>query len=82
MAYLLFAFQRYYPSGGWDDIEGEYETVEAAKSAFENLADITPETIWTGQSCQIVDKDSLKIVLRFNDDTYIEEKRGWQVPDA
>lgn len=29
----LFAGYHYYPSGGWDDFEGTYETVEAAQEA-------------------------------------------------
>ncbi len=28
--YLLFAGEQYYPLGGWDDLKGSFDTVEAA----------------------------------------------------
>jgi hypothetical protein len=33
MKFLLFKGDNYYPSGGWDDFVGAYETLEAAKMA-------------------------------------------------
>jgi hypothetical protein len=29
--YLLFWFACYYPSGGWNDLEGDFENIEAAQ---------------------------------------------------
>jgi hypothetical protein len=29
--FLVFAGEQYYPSGGWDDFRGAFETLEAAK---------------------------------------------------
>lgn len=29
-SYLLFAFDKYYPVGGWDDYRGAYATLEEA----------------------------------------------------
>lgn len=28
--FLLFAFDTYYPNGGWDDFKGSFDTVEEA----------------------------------------------------
>lgn len=30
--YLLFAYDDYYPSGGWNDFKGSFDSVEEAKS--------------------------------------------------
>lgn len=32
--YLLFAGATYYPSGGWDDFVGSFDTTEQAKDAL------------------------------------------------
>jgi len=29
--YLLFAFDEYYPNGGWNDLKGSFSTIEEAK---------------------------------------------------
>jgi len=34
--YLLFAGSNYYPSGGWDDFRGEFNTLEEAREAAES----------------------------------------------
>jgi len=33
--YLLFCGHFYYPSGGWDDFSGDYDTIEEAKKHIE-----------------------------------------------
>jgi hypothetical protein len=33
--YAVFAYSDYYPSGGWGDLFGRYETLEEAKKAIE-----------------------------------------------
>lgn len=35
--FLLFAGDTYYPSVGWRDLEGNFETVEQAEGAAEEL---------------------------------------------
>lgn len=37
MLFLCFAGNNYYPSGGWDDFQGAYPTVEAAVEKAESL---------------------------------------------
>lgn len=36
LRYLVFAFDSYYPAGGWNDFRGSYETPEEAVEAAEN----------------------------------------------
>jgi hypothetical protein len=31
--YLLFCYSQYYPSGGWNDFEGSFDTIEDAQNA-------------------------------------------------
>ena len=31
--YLVFAGESYYPLGGWDDLIGQYDTIEEARMA-------------------------------------------------
>lgn len=51
--YLLFVFYDYYPSGGWDDFAGSFDTIEnAAITAAASRED----------NFQVVDSESLKIV--------------------
>ena len=35
--YLLFAGETYYPQKGWDDLWGDYDTIEEAESASERI---------------------------------------------
>lgn len=35
MTYLLFEGEDYYPSGGWHDFKGHFETIEQAKTWLE-----------------------------------------------
>ncbi len=37
--YLLFSGDMYYPCGGWDDFQGEYDTIEEAKEIAEKQGD-------------------------------------------
>lgn len=34
--FLLFCFDQYYPSGGWSDFSGDYESLEAAMESAAN----------------------------------------------
>jgi hypothetical protein len=50
--YLLFAGAQYYPCGGWDDLEGDFDTLEEAREAAKHSPiKLAPEYDWT----QIVD---------------------------
>lgn len=31
--YLLFMFDQYYPTGGWNDFRGSFDSIEAATAA-------------------------------------------------
>ena len=37
--YLLFSGDEFYPCGGWNDFQGEYDTVEEAKEIAEKQGD-------------------------------------------
>ena len=59
MSYALFSGSTYYPSGGWGDFRGKYESLEDAKEAVEarKVADVDYDMWW-----HIADLDSLSIV--------------------
>lgn len=52
--FLAFAFDNYYPGGGWHDFAGAFETVEAAKSAAEAQ---------NSDNCQVVDLQTQAVVV-------------------
>lgn len=52
MKYLLFAGDTYYPSGGWDDFVGAFDSIDAAK------AGVDPKCGWA----QVVDMNTLNEV--------------------
>ena len=61
--YLAFYGQEFYPSGGWNDYEGDYDTKEAAVSAMEQLAEVNriridDKSLWYGQWAHIIDRDT------------------------
>jgi hypothetical protein len=37
--YLVFAYQDYYPEGGWDDLNGSFDTFEEANTHLDHLLD-------------------------------------------
>lgn len=53
--YLLFAGQRYYPSGGWDDYKMSFNSTESAMLAINGFQD---DYDWW----QIVDRQTLTVV--------------------
>ena len=71
--YAVFAFEFYYPEGGWDDYLGNYETIDEAKASVKNEYKC---------KCQIIDLKSLKIImighpyLPFNRENYWK----WEKP--
>jgi hypothetical protein len=36
--FLVFGYDNWYPSGGWDDFRGEFDTLEEAKDFADKLA--------------------------------------------
>lgn len=57
--YLVFCFENYYPSGGWEDFDSSHETFEAAENRRQEIH---------GQNYQgrshIVDLTTGKIVIQ------------------
>lgn len=56
--YLLFVVKRYYPSGGWEDFRGDFDTADAAAMIGHELSINTPE--FDGDWIQIVDTTTMK----------------------
>ena len=61
--YILFAGHCYYAEGGAADFRGFYETIEAAKQDFIDRRDEIKGESYIDNWGQIVDKDSMKILL-------------------
>ncbi len=58
--YLLFAYQDYYPSGGWDDFKDSFDILEAAnkvKAAYESdgYPNVTVVDSFTGKYAEDVE---------------------------
>lgn len=45
--YIIFAYEAYYPGGGWSDFCGDFDTVEEAISALDALKPVNKELIDT-----------------------------------
>lgn len=64
--YLVFGFSNYYPSGGWEDHLGSFETLEAAKTFLDTEKEdlvyfgnkLSPKNYW--DYIQIVDLETGK----------------------
>lgn len=56
--FLLFAYDTYYPSGGWNDFRGAFHTLEEAKAAA--------PTSWHYENYHIVDTIHLKVIASSN----------------
>ena len=61
MAYLLFAGNDYYPKGGVEDLQGQFETLEAAIAGHDQN-----KFEYDGGWANVLCLDSLKLVKRFN----------------
>ncbi len=67
--YLLFAFETYYPSGGWGDFKGKFDTIDQAieKAKTYKWDELNPQNntendeIFNGY-WHIVDSNTLEIV--------------------
>lgn len=55
--YLLFAGEEYYPSGGWNDFRGAFDTLEEAR-----LAAFEPRGCEYGYWFHVVDTQTMKEV--------------------
>lgn len=69
--YLLFAGSQYYPSGGWDDLKGSFDTLEEAVAAGDHVDDLS---IRDHDWFQVVDSMTGEIVSGFS--SYTRETRG------
>jgi hypothetical protein len=69
--YWLFAGSVYYPQGGISDLVDSFDTIEEARTAFDESGE---------EWAQIVDSQSASIVLQHNGFNYLPEYRGWQKP--
>lgn len=57
--YLLFAYQEYYPQGGWSDFQGSYQSLSHAIPYAEDLLEGLDDGSW-----EVVDKLSGGIIAR------------------
>lgn len=57
MRYLLFAGDKFEAKGGWDDLQGSYETLEEA---------MQPNHVWTNGWGEIVDLQTLTKIMFWN----------------
>lgn len=59
--YLLFAGHLYYPSGGWDDFQGDFDSVEAAEAHIPTVQEtLHSSSFWW----HVVDTRTYSIVSR------------------
>jgi hypothetical protein len=59
--FLLFSFDDYYPRGGWNDLRGSFDALQAAIDA----AMAMPTDDFNVQECQIVDLQTGIVVGRY-----------------
>jgi len=59
--YLLFTFKDYYPCGGFEDYIDSFNSIEDAWNYWNNIPEIDRDF-----NCQIVDYETLTIVLEDN----------------
>ena len=65
MNYLVFAFDQYYPAGGWGDYIGHAESTYKAKQIAESLAtEMAAKNKEPLELVQIVDTHCKEIVLK------------------
>ena len=50
MKYALFAYETYYPCGGWNDLFGVYETFKKAHSQYKKLKRLKIKSKYGGYS--------------------------------
>ena len=67
MAYLLFAGNDYYPEGGAEDLQGKFDTIDAALAAHA-LSDFVDYRAFANVLCL----DTLKVVKNFHCGTWRE----------
>ena len=53
--YLVFAYDQFYPSGGWNDFVGAFDTLEEAESKGR-------ETLADNEAYDIVDLEKLEMI--------------------
>lgn len=79
MTFLLFAYEEYYPEGGFGDFKGAFTTIDDAVDrarSFKFCKDVEcngPDAIYSGY-WHVVDTESLKIVIEGEYDCHLYEK--------
>jgi hypothetical protein len=68
--FLLFTFDTYYPSGGWSDFKGSFDTEAEALHAYNNPSEDKYGYAHNEQWFHIVDGDTGQVVT--NDTNYDE----------
>lgn len=71
MKYHLFYGERFYPSGGYKDYQGNFNSIEEAKKAAEDISERENKDAWA----HIVLED--KIILEGKFDPFFNEKFQW-----
>lgn len=81
--YWLFEGKEYYPNGGMEDFVGDYDSVDGAKTAFDNAQAAEVKENRKADWAQIADSTTAKIVLWFYGEhsSNMTEYQGWQVKE-
>ena len=58
--YLLFNYDQYYPFGGWEDFQGDFDSIAEAQSYH---AEKFPKGHFSGGYAHIVDTETKEIIL-------------------
>lgn len=58
--YLLFKIERYYPSGGMDDLVEDFDSIEVAKAVFNKSTDKGKYVFWYIYDLQTKEEIELK----------------------
>lgn len=62
--FALFAGDHYYPSGGWGDFRGVFDTIDSARAAFISGQSYGQGIVYHYDWGQIVDLTSLEVVVK------------------
>lgn len=57
--YLLFAWDRYYPTGGMNDLDSHHDSLRDVEVRVQSIRD---RDLYTLGSYQIVDRDTLQVL--------------------
>ena len=73
MNYLVFAWEFYYPSGGWQDFVGAYKTLDEARQAGEKyVVDCKPND--RIDIVEIIDLNTLSGIQMYD----VKDRQAWR----